>query len=373
MRLKVLILAAIFAISVMGFTPQANAADGVTTQVTVWTWSGYDMRDKYYSGINEKDTDYFQKFVVTRYSNLYVTAIQGNLKAEASIGWGQEAGVTGAPTSLDGLGPRTLGVTYTASPDVNFMYGYYTSPYSNVTFDDVADADINSFGGCFDGYHQLMRLNAFGFYVQAMQPDVVQTIGAKSTTGANDSDCMMPMMAAGYKLAVGALSFAVNGGYFTYKADKPSDPTWDGAKITIYFVNAIFKGTFGPLKVGALGFYGQNTGMWGLMSKNTTNVATWDAVNLEIANTKVMGGNANIGFDVMPKLHLGAGLGYEVCDNDTYSKKDAAMDYWVSAKISIDGTFAVVPEFKVIDKMKSISNVKEGKDMQIGFGLQATI
>jgi hypothetical protein len=92
-----------------------------------------------------------------------------------------------------------------------------------------------------------------------------------------------------------------------------------------------------------------------------------------ILDTKVMSGNDSASFDVIPTLRLAAGGGYEVCDNDSYLKKDAAMTYWVSAKITIDSTFAVVREVKVMDKMKSPTNTKQGKDTQIGFGLHATI
>ncbi len=393
---KYLVILLVAALAIFGaYVPQANAADGITPYVNYQSWTGWDHRSKEIMGANGKaDYDFTHNLVGTGATNMGLNAEKNNVKMKAELG--------PRGTQWDGANNiriRHFYITYKIG-EVEMLCGQTGSPYANPNPNDVANGDIMvTSGTSFDYWTQQLRFTAFGAYINIMRPVTYLIVGsnypgpapAAATYGYpasnNNLDYVYPKLAAGYTFKTDMFSIAANGVFQQLKYDDKATggaSTMDGAKLTSYLVNFIFKGNFGPASVNVSGFYGQNIGNMGFFScnggtsgaPNYSNFARANATTDGYENTKSMGGNVGAGFKVgIAKIDVG--VGYESDKNDMYttakSKKDDSLTYFVACAFAVEQNFWIVPEVKQYDFRKNLAGNKEGKLTNIGFAVKAAL
>jgi len=361
MRLKVLLVAAIFAISFMGFYSPAQAADGITPYGNIVTWAGWTMKDKDNNGtVGKSDTDYAQGQANPATTNIGVKGEKNGVEVRLEFG---------VKTNYEQFRARWAYASYKASNGLQLWFGNGLTPYSMVNGMDFRDSDAMALAGtCYDGWINQVRLHFMGAYISIMQPQ---------TTGAT-YDNMLPKAAAGYEFKTDVFSAGVNGVFQQVKYDDAASAR-DGAKLNAWLLNAIFKGKFGPAYVNALAYYAVNPGDMGFNSYNGAKTGAPGANNKAVAivdgweDTTVYGGNVAAGFKIGDMAQINVGVGYEKCDNDTYAKADDFIAYFVNAQIFIQPNCFVVPTVKQVDFRKSQANAKEGKQTYVGAAFVASI
>ncbi|MFH0974146.1 MAG: hypothetical protein V1874_00015 [Spirochaetota bacterium] len=413
MRLKALLVAAIFAICIMGFYAPAQAADGVTPYATVHIWAGYQKTTAPLNpGIGHQDTDFQLGQADTIATNFGIKGEKNGAKVVAEVGVASEYLATPSDSGATYAGgfrfsPRHVYGEYTFAGTVNLLFGQTIAPYSGQNLNDAGNVQIMACDGAsYDNWQQQIRLSAFGAYFQIMKPYTSNALGfttaenqptGNGSSAANlsngvqssntNNDVLIPKVALGYIFKTDAFSVGVHGVVQKYSVKTPHStaagaPT-DEYEILAYVGNATFKGNFGPLGVHLHGFYGQNTGDLGFYthngnpkglptagnnraqrSKNAAGTSTYD-----VEDTKVYGGNAGLSY-ALGMVKFSGGVGYEKDENDMIGRTtsntgegaDDFLSYFVNAQISIEQNFSIIPSFKCINYREKITQTTSSKD-----------
>jgi hypothetical protein len=392
MRLKFFIMAVIVAIGTFGvFTSNASAQaqDGITPWMTLWTWAGYEYRDKNWVGgsnpggleaANSKsDSDIFMGLGSSD-TQFGLKFQKGPIFAQASAAIGPDAD-TRKDTNFYA---RPIFVELSMTKDLKLLAGYGGSPYTNADNNDVTSAEKNKkAGGMDDAVNHQVKFSFFDGYFMIMRP-MIENSTTANTLSSTQTDSVIPKLAAGYALKFGDFSLMINGVYQTYKIDSPADSTVaaqtpykaiDGKSITAYAGNAIFKGQLGAFNFYVHGFYSQNLGDMGIGSlsgKYTMAQIVGTGAAMKIEDTKVYGGNAGFSLKMNP-ITLAGGVGGDVADNDSFLKKDQNISGYVSLAYNFTPEFQIVPEVKVVDKLKNKDDKKEGRQYRAGFAFKANL
>lgn len=374
MRLKVLLLAAIFAISVMGFYSPAQAADGINPYVTIAQWAGWTSKSKeQMAATNGKsDTDYGQEKFANGGTLMGIRGEKNGVKAQFEFGARE-----GSASDANFFRNRHLWASYQMGA-VELFFGQTLAPYVVLSGADYRSGDaMANAGACYDGWLSQIRLSFFGVYVQIMNPNGVSGIGSKQ-------DSVIPKVAAGYMFKTDTFSVGVNAVGQQVKYDQETTTsTLDGKAITAWLANVIFKGQFGPANIAFVGYYAQNPGEMGFLSLNS-NKAVVANTGDKYDNVKVMGGKVDAGFKIGTVAKINGGVAFEKAksDNDRLSTsssgygtegKDDFLAYYVNVQLFLADNCFVAPQVKVLDYKKSTDGVKKGTVTYAGAAFVASI
>ena len=377
MRLKVLLLAAIFAISVMGFYSPAQAADGITPYANIMTWAGWVQRDKDASGFAKSDTDYYQSNFANAGTNMGIKGEKNGVQVQIEFG---------VKDGYEAFRSRHAYASYKMG-EIGILFGQTLAPWIALDGADLRSGDAMArAGSCYDGWNNQIRVSFFGAYVTILNPggnsagdtdkQSTGTIGPKA-----NQDVVIPKIGAGYMFKMDAISVAVNGVFQQTKYDEQSTPSnLDGKALNAWLVNFIFKGQFGPANLSAVAYYATNPGNMGFATYNSSS-AVVAASGDKYENTTVMGGRVGAGFKAgMAKFNVG--VAYEKATNDydtggagDYGTegKDDYLVYFANVQLFLQDNFYFAPTVKVEDAKKTTDGVKAGKTTYIGFACVASI
>jgi len=328
----------------------------------------YENRDKYYSGINESDTD-------LNFGTFNNSRVGATVKADDKLSAVVELGLSTNENPYkdkNGNEYQNLVTTRLIYADYNFGgfkmrigqdYGptatfFYYNQVSNT------DNDLVGFGAINNSRYTQIKFMAAGLELALSRP------GLGNYNPATKADVYLPRLEAAYTLDMKPIKVKAFGGYQTYKVynDNESVATAD-SNISAYVLGALAKADMGALFATVSGYYGSNTGLMGYQGSASGIAAS--AVPTLTEDSTDFGFAANVGFKVSDSLILEAGYGYAQADRDDYKKEDAAQSYYVNATIKLAKNFFIVPEISVEDKMKNTSDVKEGKKTYYGAKFQA--
>ncbi len=372
MRLKVLLLAVVVAISFMGiYLPQANAeGPAVTPYAGVKVWYGVTMYDKYSSGKVDKtgkatgDTDFIMG--LTPQSSVGVRGSVNNVFVDFSI---MAKTPFGDPNPADRSGNQAdqtfmfIGAIMYKVGDVNITMGRHFTPYDILAFGDVANQGTSGGWDCllgyalFDATRDQFRVNVAGFYVGAFR---------NSKNESAKYDVLIPLIAAGYEFGNPGtpMNFSVHGLYQTYKND-------DGANdksVSSYAGAAKFGMNMAPITFYVTGLYGINPGDMGMACGGNAVL-----VGSSYKDTTVMAGHGGVDY-TMGQMKFSAGVGYKTTKTDiSGAKDDAAMSVYASLKYSIQPNFSITPVVLYQDNMKDQAKQKQGTVTTFGVLAEANI
>jgi hypothetical protein len=367
MRLKVLLLALVLAISFAGvFMPEAKAeGPTVTPNANVLMWNGFHMVDKYASTTGKSDSDLVMdltpqgSFGLTGAANGVFVNFSGMFRTP---GGGNDAANRDESVQLYLF---LAYFTYKFS-EVNMTAGLTFTPY------DIVDGNNTlcqtPLGGWsmqlafayFDAARYQLKFDYMGLYVDFIKNSKNETAGW---------DVTLPMIGVGYVNGNPGtpMSFQVHGFYQTSKVDDAALAT-DGASLVSYGVSGGFGLNMAPVSVMVTGIYGVNAGDAGLFG-----AGGWAAVDGDkFSDSTVMGGWGSVAY-TMGAAKLSAGIGYKQIDNDLWDNADPSMEYYVACKYSVTPNFAITPGIQIQDGMKNAAKVKQGKQTSIGFLMEAHI
>jgi len=380
MRLKVLVLALVLAVSFSGVFMPAAKAEGpsVTPYADVMFWFGYNYADKYASHSQNKDGE-----ARALTENVMGMMPQGDLGVRGAAG---NVSVNFAIMSKSpgaGLfgGDNTKGNKYDADQPYMFIsvamvnfgstlltVGRFFTPYDIVTFNDVACPDL-VFGwynmldfALFDATRDQIRINVSGFYVGLFRNNYDNDA---------DYDVMLPMISAGYEFGNPGtpMNFGVYGLFQTVKdATQTTGTATFGKSINSYAVNGKFGMNMAPVTFYVTASYGINQNNMGVGGGAADVKATGDGY----ANTSTLMSHA--GFDYTSGMFVfGLSVGYSTVSHDSSAyapgadnKADQAMAVAAKVKISPMPNFAITPALRYKDNMKGVTGNKEGKDIAFG-------
>jgi len=295
-----------------------------------------------------------------------------NVKLQVELGLQSAVNLRLAVAAVD-FGPLkvTLGQTYT--------------PYTWLaTGDYVDDNNFTGFGASYDGRTPQLRLDLAGAYVSfiGVSRNTTGAYGATTTTAIKDTTALAPKTSIGYDYKSGASVFGFGGAGNIVKindstsaANKKNIKSWLGYVHTNAVLgDFIFRGNFA---------YGQNTGNFGILNVEKGNTdaliqtfstsASAVQSGTSLKNTTTIEGYINPQYKLTSDLLIGAGVGYAKADNDTYTKADAQIAYFVDAKYNINKYFSILPEFAYRDYLKDKNGVKQGTEYYSGVQLQISI
>jgi len=398
MRLKVLLLALVFAISFVGiFTPAAKAeGPTVTPYADVMVWFGEAYKDKYASGAyndkGEKRSDMNQSMGVNPQGDLGVRGAVGNVSVNVAF-------MTRTPAFSAGTESQQvylfLEAMFINLGSVNLTIGKWFTPYAYLTFNDVA----NSFAAI--GWNNMA---AFAFFdpgrdmIKASFGSVYVGLFNNSKNDTANYAVMLPMIAAGYEFGNFAtpMYFGVHGLFQTYKNTNPGaltgtyalntntgaidfTPTGYAANplynksVTSYGATAKFSMNMAPMAFAVQACGGVNTGDMGVLSGDATNDGS------KYLNTVSYAGWADFQYTA-GIAKFGAAVGYKSVKYDKKgttgqlgTKADQKMAVSAVVKISPMPNFAFTPSVLFTDEMKDEYGEKEGKSFVIGVLFEAHI
>jgi len=371
MRLKVLVLALVFAISFVGvFTSPAKAeGPALAPFADVCFWAGY--------------TSYSKE------ANPYAKTA-GKTAAGTEMGIVPQAdfGAVGTSNGVTVMVDLMLKTPHGNSSEINQVYlflanasykfgdlgmmiGLAPSPFSVLTFDDKACyATANGWEllleyGMFDPDKQQVKLTYNGFYFEAAANSYQETNGYKT---------MLPLLAAGYVYGNPGTPFMAqaHGVFMTYKIADTAAAT-DGKSVTDYAIAADFSMNMAPFGFQVHAHYAQNPGDMGIGNLGPYGGAPV-AVGSSFKNTKVFAGFAAVNYTV-DKARLGAGFGYFNGKPDVDgAKAHKQYAFYVDCQYSIQPNFSLTPIFHYQDNGKDYDGVtKLGKQWTMGVFVSAHV
>lgn len=335
---KLFILFATVAL-VAAFTLPATAADAE------WGFYGNARMSTFYNDRDGGDAGADSSFTTwTEHGN---SRIGANVKAGAIAGR-FEYGFNTSDTTMRllygtwdfGGGKLLVGQTYCPTMIL----------YSNQVWDQ--DVDLITTGGAYLGRRPQLRLTMGGFQVALIEVTGDQDLGTDGGT-----EVLLPKLEVAYSMKAGPASFKVSGGAMSYTAD----PDGVNEDISAYLASLGVKFGFGPVTLGVSGFYGQNTGDYGLSGGSTAALNT--AGGLEDATS--MGGVLIANFKASDTLSFEVGGGYAMNESDI-TEDDDKMSVYGNAVVHLAPGFFVVPEVGMVDYGDNSSGVDEGDQIYVG-------
>jgi len=385
MRLKVLLLALVVAISAVAVIPTVAKAEGpsVTPYADVLFWTGVTMTDKYSSGkVDDKgkavgDTDLIMG--VTPQGSIGVRGMVNNVNGNFAI----MSKTPGFDTAQE---PQTYlfiaVIMYNFGP-ANLTVGRFFTNYDMIAGDNTNCPDTKLGWDMFLGYSlfdatrdQISLSFPVGFYV---------TLAKNAKNEDRDYDVMLPLVAAGYMNGNPGtpMMFSVHGLYQTYKydnsamVDDDNDPltppvleAGSTESVSSYAVAGKFGMNMAPFSFAVQGYYGVNIADMGIL---TGGAASFDATG-SVQDNVAMGGWAQADY-TMGQMRIAGGVAYKQNKQDVSgAKADKAMAYFVALKYNIQPNFAITPSVMIQDNMKAADGkTKQGKKTSAGVLFEAHI
>lgn len=329
----------------------------------------YENADKYYSGINESDTD-------LSFGNALNSRIGAKVKADDKLSAVVELGL--------GSNENNNNTVYTRLIYADYDFGAFklrlgqdygpTATFFDYNQVSNTDNDLVGFGTINSGRYAQIKLMAAGFELALSRPNLAASDNVTSI------DVYLPRVEASYTLDIKPVKVKAFGGYQMYKryfnaanAQVNENLSRKDENISAYVLGALVKADMGALFATASGYYGSNTGLMGYQGTQSglNNTATPGFYNNNLEDSTDFGFAVNAGFKVSDSLILEAGYGYAQADRDGYAKEDAAQSYYVNATVKLAKNFFIVPEISVEDRMKGTSNQDQGKKVFYGAKFQA--
>jgi hypothetical protein len=399
MRLKFLVVAAVFAISFLGFNlPAANAqpgppavtwGDGFTfnPMMACRVWTGMTMLDKYASGKTDENGEQVAD------SDLYIGYPGGGVDFGMAISKGKVRGEAKISTKYahkdDGpdeteFSSPGVGVIYDVSPDLLFWFGSgfdmfvankgdcppLASPADNGFRPYGTGGGGMGIGVGFKGAALLLLHQGYTKFPMGLTPN-----------GADDTDYTVPRIIASYATNP-PYKIGASIQYQTKKIDVPlydddNDATTpdvayplDGASIVTIIAGAQADLNIGAITLHLHGYYHQNkSDVGGPPGENSEQDLTDPT---KISNTTGYGGNVAFAYK-MGSIEPAAGFAYKVNSNDNWTKDDPEQAYFVRVKFDIAPGFNVQPGVIITDKMKGSSDQKQGKKTEFGIFFEAML
>jgi hypothetical protein len=174
----------------------------------------------------------------------------------------------------------------------------------------------------------------------------------------DQTNAVIPKIAAKYTLKLGSASIGAMGGFNTYEVENTTtDKTYD---ITSYVGGVFTTIGAGPVTIKANVYYGVNTGNYGITNYGVDD-AGFNPVKDEIEDVNTLGYALTASLMAGQTIKLQAGVGGNQHDSDASgSKTDDAIVYYVQAKIDVAKGFFIVPEVGFIDFGKDSTDADEG-------------
>jgi len=295
-----------------------------------------------------------------------------NISAQFELGIYSSVYLRLACVSMDyGTFRITLGQTY--------------SPYSWFAGGDYADDNnMIGFGAAYDGRIPQVRLDAHGFYLTFMTESRNTTgiTDGGSSGSVSDTTALAPKTAAGYDFAAGGTILGLGGAFNAVKINDPVSAA-DGKILASWLLYGHANAVLGDFTLKANAIYGVNSGNFGLM--NITNPDTLGSKSgysfpssvvqsgSGLEPTRVIAGYINPSCMLTPSLSAGAGVGFAQADNDTFSKKDSQVAYFINFRYTITNCFSILPEFSYREFLKDSDGKAQGSEYYTGVQIQISI
>jgi len=328
----------------------------------------YENRDKYYSGINESDTD-------LNFGTFHNSRVGAKVKADDKLSAVVELGLGSNENKDNAVTTRLIYADYNFG-GFKMRIGQDFGP--TATFFDYnqvsnTDNDLVGFGAINNSRYSQIKFMAAGFELALSRPNLGKSDNVTSI------DMYLPRVEASYTLDIKPLKVKGFGGYQVFKryfsgtTQTNENLSNRDENISAYVIGALAKADMGALFATVSGYYGSNTGLMGYQgTQSGLNItATPGFYNNNLEDSTDYGFAANVGFKASDSLIFEAGYGYAQADRDDYKKADAAQSYYVNATVKLAKNFFIVPEISVEDKMKSKTDTDEGKKIFYGAKFQA--
>jgi len=350
MRFKVLALAAIVALLTIGiYMPQVHAADGIVPYANVYLWTGFDKTDKYSSTTGKKDTVLDMKLPIGPTPNgIGVRGNQGNLSIVAEVGMSDKYD-TGSGQTI--LGINELSATYNFNKDVFLKFGHFITPYGFAGINPFANKyDFMIYSGTlFDTPTTQVEVSFMGLYIDLIKPrtkgyDPGTNVDNEGDLGGYNTKSVIPRIAVGY-VAPMPFVFSVHGVYQKVKIDDTAAGTSNGVSVTSYAIGGGIN-AFMPFGIiHAFAKYAQNQREFGIVSLLMMQPQSGDAAVLSgdtVKNTKTYGGNVGMSYRI-GAVEPGAGIGYDVSKNDTFTDDQKKLTVFASVQYTLEKGVVISP------------------------------
>lgn len=308
--------------------------------------SFYGTSDKDLSGLGKSDTD-------LEFGTQGNSRIGANVKASDKLSATFEFGLGTNEDGKNAVKTRLLYATYDFGAfKMKIGQDYSPSdfePFSQVYANDNA---LDYFGGI-----SVSPRAQIAFSVGSFDIALISNAGQADK---KNFDTVLPKIEAAYNYKFGNVSGKAFAGYQTYKYDNATSDK----SVNAYLVGLGSTADFKPVVVNALGWYGSNTGDYGINSNGFYDVAN-------DKNSQDFGFAAELGFEASKNILLNIGYGYQRTDIDSALKADAQQSYYANAIITLAKGFYITPEIGVFDYMKDSSGTKEGKKYYYGAQFKA--
>ncbi|MCK9265083.1 MAG: hypothetical protein M0R18_14930, partial [Deltaproteobacteria bacterium] len=178
-----------------------------------------------------------------------------------------------------------------------------------------------------------------------------------------DVDVLMPKIEVRYNFKQDNFFADVFGGFFSFEVE---DVVYDGVNCGDETVNSWLVGLGGgvnldPVYVRAQAYYARNARNFNLEHTDARG-AKFDATG-DLVNEDNFGAEFIVGTKI-DKYTIEAGVGYVSSEwDESGSKADNAMSYYLNAVVPIYGSFFVVPEIGVLDYLDGRDGKDEDKDL----------
>jgi len=295
-------------------TGSAYAAD--------WNFYGSARIQTFITDMEEANTDNFDE------------TLQGNSRIGATVKVSDE--LTGGFEYGTGVNMRKLYGEWNFGSG-SFLVGQTYTPlnmfYSNQVYGE--DTGLLNTGGVYSGRHGMLRLKFGGFQIAAVDPS--------TPAGA---DVGIPAIEAKYSLSLGAVSFALAGGYQSYEVVGLGD-------VDSYVIALGAGMNLGGVTLGANVYTGQNAG--DLIAVNTDTEGGWNTNGSADTSGATILDNDNLGFlivagyKVNDMFGIEAGYSWASTEVDGDVDDDTVAGYYLQAKITLAPGVFFVPEIGQYD------------------------
>ncbi len=231
--------------------------------------------------------------------------------------------------------------------------------YSNQVFGD--DLDLTGWGAVYEGRTPQVRFMFKGLEIALIEDKGSSKLLKASDTG--DVDVLMPKIEVRYNFKQDNFFADVFGGFFSFEVE---DVVYDGVNCGDETVNSWLVGLGGgvnldPVYVRAQAYYARNARNFNLEHTDARG-AKFDATG-DLVNEDNFGAEFIVGTKI-DKYTIEAGVGYVSSEwDESGSKADNAMSYYLNAVVPIYGSFFVVPEIGVLDYLDGRDGKDEDKDL----------
>jgi len=374
MKLKALLLAALFMVAAAGFITTDAKADGIVP--TLMTTFGYSVTQK----DKPKGSDVYPDWTGSWnwMPILGISATKGSASAEASI---YLTSPDPASTTTNGVSVTSASVlgfsgsmTYNFANGLGLWAGKSGTPAGGMYAWENGSGDVwfmfsipnpaQTLGVKFmykGAYLGVLKASAASyanspFGTPAAPATLTDSNGDTVTLPGNfysatdaKKDTRLPALALGYS-KFGSMSYAVNAVFQTFTI--ALTPTKD-LRMTSYGANASFGTTVANVKFDLGGWYWVNPGDMNCLSLNfyIASSATFDTTDgllkAKVENTSNYGAFLTLAYSIMPDLRASTGMVYSTGSNTNWKYTPYELNFYVSAKYNINPQVSITPAFDV--------------------------